>query len=337
MSDATGPVYESDPDAAPDRDFAPGELAWLVAGNRGRMLDSRRTPIAITEVAPERGEFELEISAFEDRGARWRLPLEEVERFQFGPDAARADDAVLAGLSDAVALFNQPLAITAGAGARAETLRRVAAERERVREWLSAHGPGEPPDLALCVARRRGDGGLYALVEEYLSDRAVAELDRAFAESFVSNPASGELVKGHAIVLAELGLCPYRGKVVRDPDLFAEPWSKDSRATHLLIRLALARELWSSWGSDAVTLYRGAAVDRELRSDRQASFISATFSKIVAEDHFAGGPATQTAVIWRQKVPVARLLMTFVETAALNGRFKEAEALLIGDPENRAF
>gem|GEM_PF-5823679 len=29
--------------------------------------------------------------------------------------------------------------------------------------------------------------------------------------------------------------------------------------------------------------------------------------------------------------------MTFVETPALNGRFNEAEAVLIGEPGNRAF
>src|SRR5881227_3591453 len=38
-----------------------GRAGLARARNRGRMLDSRRTPIAITEVAPERGEFELEI------------------------------------------------------------------------------------------------------------------------------------------------------------------------------------------------------------------------------------------------------------------------------------
>src|SRR5947209_7854125 len=205
---------------------------------------------------------------------------------------------------DAAALFNQPLAITAGAGARAETLRRVAAERERVREWLSAHGPGEPPDLALCVARRRGDGGLYALVEEYLSDRAVAELDRAFAETFVSNPASGELVKGHAIVLAELGLCPYQGKIARDPDLFAERRSKKRRAAHIVARLAFTHELWSILCSERVTVYRGAALEGTLPERSPASFVSATFSRELALEHFDGGPATETAILWRQDVPV---------------------------------
>jgi hypothetical protein len=57
----------------------------------------------------------------------------------------------------------------------------------------------------------------------------------------------------------------------------------------------------------------------------------------VATAHFDGGPTTHTAVLWRQAVPITRLLMTFLETRKMNGRFHEAEAVLIADPDNRAF
>ena len=57
-------IYASDPDARPDADFLPGELRHLVVGNQGRLLDARRTPIAITAVMPETGGFEVEIGAF---------------------------------------------------------------------------------------------------------------------------------------------------------------------------------------------------------------------------------------------------------------------------------
>ena len=43
------------------------------------------------------------------------------------------------------------------------------------------------------------------------------------------------------------------------------------------------------------------------------------------------------AAIWRQRTPVDRLFMTFLETAAHNERFLEAEAILIGDPASPAF
>ena len=57
----------------------------------------------------------------------------------------------------------------------------------------------------------------------------------------------------------------------------------------------------------------------------------------MAAAHFEGGPTTRTAVLWRQQVPITRVLMTFFETREMNRRFNEAEAVLIGDPGNRAF
>jgi hypothetical protein len=194
-----------------------------------------------------------------------------------------------------------------------------------------------PPDLANLIVRREGDAELFGLLERYLVEHDIADIDRQFSETLASNPNSGEFIKGHAIVLAELALCPYRGKIVRDPELFKEPWSKPERANHLLARLAFTQALLSGWGHKTVTLYRGAAVDGSLPPRAPASFVSATFSKALATEHFEGGPSTQTAVLWRQEVPVSRLLMTFLETPAMTGRFNEAEALLLGDPENRAF
>ena len=63
-----------------------------------------------------------------------------------------------------------------------------------------------------------------------------------------------------------------------------------------------------------------------------SSFVSATFAPEVAAEHFGGGPTTRTAVMWRRRIPAERVLMTFLETRALNDRFKEAEAVLIAEP-----
>lgn len=135
-------------------------------------------------------------------------------------------------------------------------------------------------------------------------------------------------------MLAELGLCPCRGRVVRHPRVFEGAGAKARRARHILLRLAVTHELY---GEEAVTLYRGAATDGPLPERVPASFISATFSRELATAHFEGGPATRTAVLWRQRVPTGRLFMTFLETREMNARFKEAEAVLVGEPGNRAF
>lgn len=333
---ASSDIYDVDPDARPDSDFAAGELRHLLIGNHGRLLDARRTPISVTAVVPETGGFEVEIGAFEDAGARWELPLEEVRRFQFARGGRVATPAALAELERAMARFDRALVIEPDGNAVDQTMRRIAAAREQIRDQL-AEREVPPIDLADHISRREGDPRLYTLLDEVMATRGLEQLEHQFSASFVSNPASGELVKGHAIVLAELGLCPYRGKIVRHSELFTGDWSKVRRAEHLVARLAFGQELFSSWGVDTVTVYRGAAVDGPLPAPRASSFVSATLSREVATAHFEGGLTTRTAVLWRQEVPVTRLCMTFLETREMNARFHEAEAVLIGEPHNRAF
>ena len=329
------PVYQSDPGAAPDSDFEPGRLEHLVAGNEGRLLDARRTPVAVTAVVPETGSFELEVRAFEDAGARWLLPLEDVGDFQFALDARTASPAEVGELEAAIARFDQPLVIECAGSARRASLDRLAAERAAATDWLYAHAAPRP-GLDHHIATREGDPRLYRLLHEFLGPRDLAELDRDFTRTFVSNPRSGELVKGHAIVLAELGLCPFSGKVVRDPATFDGPCSRQRRADHLVARLAFTQALWSGWGHETVTLYRGAATETEFRH-RPASFVSATFSLDVAKDHFAGGAATKAARLTGQEVTVDRLLMTFLESEGMNQAFKEAEGVLLGHPHGAGF
>ena len=85
-----GSVYQSDSNATPDSEFLPGGLHHLVAGNRGRLLDARRTPVHVTGVRAETGFFEVEVDAFEDTGARWLVPLESASSYQFAAGGAMA-------------------------------------------------------------------------------------------------------------------------------------------------------------------------------------------------------------------------------------------------------
>jgi len=307
-----------------------------VIGNQGRLLDARRTPITITAVVLETGGFEVEIGAFEDAGARWELPLEQVRGFQFARAGTIAASDALAELERAAARYDQEMVIDVDGRARDQTLHRIAMARKGILDRLAGR---EFPaiDLGHHISLREGDHRLYGVLDEVMATRGLEQLEHEFSAAFVSNPAAGEIVKGHAIVLAELGLCPYRGKIVRHPELFTGDWSKARRAEHLVARLAFERELFSSRGVDTVTVYRGAAVDGALPAPRPSSFVSATLSREVATAHFEGGPTTRTAVLWRQDVPITRLLMTFLETREMNAPFREAEAVLIGEPQNRAF
>ena len=330
------PVYASDPNAARDSEFEPGELRHLVSGNAGRLLDARRTPVTVTEVVLERAAFEVEIAAFEDTGARWELSLDEVARFQFARGAASAPPPVVHSLEEARRRAAQTMCVSSTPAARQASLRRLLAQRQSARAWLADQRPPKI-ELRKLVKQRASNARACSLLDAFMADRGLADMEQRFSETYVSNPASREVIKGHAVVLAELGLCPYRGPVVRDPHLFDGPTSKAHRAEHILARLAFVHELFAAAGTDTVTLYRGAAADGPRLSRRPVSFVSATFSSQVAAEHFEGGLSTRTAVLWRQEVLLDRLFMTFVETRALGGRFREAEAVLLADPENHAF
>ena len=291
--------------------------------------------MTVVAVDPAKGAFELEIGAFEDAGARWELPLDDVTRFQFADAGATIAGDALIALEAAMARFDRELAIDCDPGVRDRTLRRVAEARGSLALELRLAG-SERIDLVLQISRREGDTRLYGALEEAM-ERGLAELELELARTFVSNPGSGEHVKGHAIVLAELGLCPFRGRVVRDPELFDGDWCKERRAEHIVTRLAFTQAMYAGWGLDTVTAFRGAAVDGPIAEPAPASLVSATLSREVAAEHFKGGPSTRTAVMWRQEVPLRRLFMSFMETRAMNDRYREGEIVLLAEPGNRAF
>jgi hypothetical protein len=328
-------IYEHDPHAAADAEFEIGTLDHLVPGNRGRMLDPRRTPVTVLGVDDSVAMFELVVEAFEDLGARWRLPIEDVERFQFEKRAKRLERASGEQLKRLAARFDRTIEVPADGTAREASLRALTEERARIGPLIAAHEPLAGLELERLVERRQGSEQAGAALRGLLGTAGLAELERSFADTYVSNPASGEIVKGHAIVLAEMGLCPYSGPVVRDQALFAGDGAKPRRRRHILLRLAFLAELMAVLGSSDVELFRGLALDGVLEPSRPRSFVAASFSRAVATAHFDS--PTDVALLARQRVPVARLFMTFLETSQMNERYREAEAVLIGEPGNLLF
>ncbi len=324
-----GAVYQSDPDQQPDAEFVPGDLAHLVAGNAGRLLDPRRTPVHIVSVLPERGFFEVEIDAFEDAGARWLVPVEEAGSYQFRPDAALAAGRNLADLRAAAARGDVRVSMTAGPERRAATGRQLRAEQARAAAWLAGHGAPASFDPRPLITDADGWPAARSWLREYLAARRMSSLDRQFARTWVSNPGSGELVLGHLIVMAELGLCSYAGRAPRDPATFRGGLTRPRRAAHVLARAAFTRALWALADPADPMLYRGLPLAGG-REQRPVSLVSATFSRRVAESHFDTA-MSGAAVLFRQRLPAARLFMTFLETDAMSLPFAEAEAVLFAE------
>jgi hypothetical protein len=330
-------IYQHDPHAAPDSAFEPGRLEHLVPGNRARLLDARRTPVTVQSLNDRDGMFAVVVGAFEDAGARWELPLEDVSGFQFelGSPLLQPDQRV--ELERLVAHFEGTTEIPVTAEALARTARELRVERSRVGQRLAAWSELRELDLAASAAERAGSPAAIEALESLMEERELGSLERAFAGAYVSNPHAGEMVKGHAIVLAEMGLCRYSGRIARNRELFAGDGTRERRRAHVLLRLAFLGELLALLGRASVELYRGLDSERALEPSRGASLVGATFSREVAMSHFEGGPTTTVAMLLRQQVPASRLFMTFLETRAMSGRYREAEAVLIGDPANLAF
>ena len=325
-------MYQSSPDAAPDSEFEPGALGFLVAGNSGRMLDPRRTPVTIVEVRTETGFIVLRIAGFEDAGAIWEVPLEDVGHYQFARGSARASDEAVAEMRRAIERLDREWQIEADPADRGRTTERIAKLAVAADQWLGEHSrfvaDGRLPD----PIDRRGDVTLAAEFGDYMRQRELLDIEQGFARQFVSNPSSGEMVKGHRIVLAELGLVGYAGTVLRDPATFAGTWSRERRAAHICARLAFLRALFARMGITHLTLWRGLSADGPLRTNRRRTFISTSFAEAVARDHF--DTARPTRALMCQSVPVERVFMTYLETSAMNDRFLEAEAVLLAQPDD---
>jgi hypothetical protein len=325
-------VYQSDPGRAPDSRFLPGELRHLVAGNRGRLLDLRRTPVHVTRVLPGTGFFEVEIDAFEDAGARWLVPLEEVTSYQFAAAGGTAGGAALDELRDAAARCDIQITVSGGQLAREHTEDRLRAERSRASAWLADAGAPEHFDPLPFIEEASGWPAATGWLGSYLAQRDLAGLDQEFSSAYVSNPWAGDLALGHLTVIAELGLGTLTARAIRDPGTFEGGRARDRRAEHILARAGFVHALWARARRD-VALYRGiglgdATGSPDRASGRKAPLVSASFSRRVAESHF-GSPGAAAGALYRQPLQPGRLFMTFLETGAMNRQYQEAEAVLL--------
>ena len=113
--------YQHDPAMAPDSDFQPGRLEHLVIGNACRLLDARRTPLRVLAVRADIATFRVEVIAFEDAGATWDLPFEDVARLQFANDATQAPSAEVAAFRAAIDRVGGHLDVVADPAQRADT------------------------------------------------------------------------------------------------------------------------------------------------------------------------------------------------------------------------
>ena len=135
-----------------------------------------------------------------------------------------------------------------------------------------------------------------------------------------------------------LGLAPYKGKMLRDPLQAGGALSLARRGTHVAARMGFAQALFERCGRDTIVLYRMESCEGPLRPRQSgAVLVSASFRMDIVQEMSGWADLRRTVAIYRQAVPIQRVLMTYLETQAMNHPFKEAEAVLLVDPENQAF
>lgn len=74
MRETRRATYEHAPDQLPESEIGASTVRSLFPGNPGQLLHAHRTPIVIVGVMPKVDMFELEVTAFEDAGARGWIP-----------------------------------------------------------------------------------------------------------------------------------------------------------------------------------------------------------------------------------------------------------------------
>lgn len=322
---------------APDTDFVPGAPALLVPGNHGRMLDRRRTPVRAGAIRFETGTWTCEVLAFEDRGARWELPFERVTAFQFTRDALTLDRTALGRVRVAIRRFDRDGSRPLERSARAATARRIAALRRMTAAWLATESISVAEGVRPDPGSRDGSPPLAADLEAFMRFRGLWDIEQAVSTALVSHPGSGEVLKGHELALAGLGLAAYQGTIVRDPVTLEGPWAMSRRRAHIVTRLAFVREVFTTLGIGPPVLYRAISAEGPLAPRPPGGLVHATFSLEVAMSLFGDPSDGASARLDRQAVPLDRLFMTYLETAAMNRQFREAEAVLLGDPANPSF
>ncbi len=331
-------VYQSNPDKLPDSVFEPGTVEHLVEGNTGRLLDPRRTPVTLVGIDVSTGMFTVRLEDFEDAGALWHVPFEKINGYQFARGSARAPMQRGQHFRQAIERFDLPLRIHIDSATARATQLRIDAAQALATTWLEAHSRFLKRDATLPDPRtRQGDSHLQQDLQQYMHERGVLDIEQAVSEGCVRNPHSGEMIKAHRIVLAELGLAAFEGTVIRDETVLARMWSRQRRTDHIVQRFAFLRALFGLMDVGELLLFRGCYSDvGQLLPPINQSFVSTTTNIDVARSHFDADTLINAA-LYRQRVPIERVFMSYYETAEMNQHFLEAEVVLLHDPGNTMF
>ena len=321
----------------PSSDLRTAEMRDLRDGVPLYLNDPRRTPVKVLGIDPATASFFLRVEAFEDEGAEWAFALWEVGKFLVPPDKPQLTMDAVDALTVNVEKLNRRVEILCEEATTQQTLREIADRADALRLACQKQGWGLPTDAKALLDRETSHPKWVAALAGILEAEGLALIEETFAKEYVSNPNASEMIKAHRIVLAQLGLCPYRGEPLRDPKWLQPPFDSKSRSQHIFTRLAFMRMAFGQAGLDRVPLFRAVYSDKAISPPRNRGFVSSTFSEEVATALLESARQAYFKQLLSQDVPAVRLFMTFLETPQLTEKYQEAEAVLIFEPGNGVF
>lgn len=323
-------IHQYDDKMRPDQQFITGDLSFLVEGNHGRLLDGRRTTGFIEKYDPASAMFKWRITKYEDKGTYWDMPAEAIVNFQFEKDAKRLEQGQIKIIREQIEQFKEKLVIKVEESQRKKTEDRIKTQKKVIDKWLGENSLFFKSNQTIDFSTFQGVEMLSRDLQEYMKAVNLSKIEEKTANLVALNPNSGEWIKGMEIVLAEIGLVPYHGKIPRTEDIFSGIGRKENRREYLINRLAFIQSYFSLFKLTEVVLYRGMSTEqRWLELPR--SLLSCTFKLEVAQafSDFVSKSKYKNSYLLKMTCPVERLFMTFLETEALNRQYKEAEALVL--------
>ena len=141
--------------------------------------------------------------------------------------------------------------------------------------------------------------------------------------------------------MAETGLVPYVGTILREARELEGRFSRSRRREHIVRRIAWVRTLYRELGVESVLVYRGIHCAGLPTRAINRTFVSTTTDMTVAESLACfrepmnvNKPGLRIGVLMSQAAALERLFMTYMETAQMNSPYRESEVVLLYSSED---
>lgn len=208
----------------------------------------------------------------------------------------------------------------------------ITEKEEEIKKWLKDNSLFFTSNEKLNFNSKVGSLTLAKDLNKYMKLKGLFDIEKKTAETMVLNPKSGEWIKGMEIMLGEMGLVSYRGKIPRTKDIFTGLGSKNKRYEYIINRLAFIRAYFNLLNIKEIVIYRGMSSENDW-SKIPRTLLSCTLSYDVAKDfsNFNKESKYRNSYIIKMTCPVKKLFMTYLETEELNKQYKEAEAIILYD------